>query len=55
MLQVINQSQGDHANDSIIDDISSLNSKPELYFNWILKLENIATAPKCKKKIKVQS
>ena len=39
VLQVIHQSHQDHANDSLIDDIPTFDGKPELYFNWILKLE----------------
>ena len=49
-LQVIHQSQRDHANDSLIDDISTFHGKPELYFHWILMLENIAAVTKCNPK-----
>ena len=42
-LQVIHQSQRDHVNDSLISDIPTFNGKPEPYFNWILRLEKIAT------------
>ena len=41
-IQVIHQSQRDHTNDYIIDDITTFDGKPELYFDLILKLENIA-------------
>ena len=45
-LQVIQQSQRDHANDSLINDIPSFDGKPELYFYWILKFKNIAVVTK---------
>ena len=45
-MQVIQQSQREHGNDSMIDDIPAFDGKPELYFNWILKIENIATETK---------
>ena len=45
-LQGIYQSQQDHKHDSLIDDIPTFNGKPELYFGWILKIENIATVTK---------
>ena len=34
-LQVMHQSQQDHANISLINDIPTLDKKPELYFDWI--------------------
>ena len=37
-LQATQQSQRDHATDLLIDDIQSYDVKPELYFDWILKL-----------------
>ena len=43
-LQAIEQSQRDHANDSLIDDICTFDVKPELNSDWILKFENIAVA-----------
>ena len=46
LLQVIHQSQRDHADDSLINNIPIFDGKLELYFNWILKLENIATVTK---------
>ena len=42
-LQVIHQSQRDHKNDSLIDNITTLDGQPELYFDWIMKLGNIAS------------
>ena len=33
-------------NDSLIDDIPTFEGKPELYYDWILKLENIAAVTK---------
>ena len=33
-------------NDSLIDDIPIFGGKPELFFEWILKLENIAVVMK---------
>ena len=44
-MQAIQQSQGEHTNDSLIADISTFDGKPMLHFYWILKLENIATVP----------
>ena len=35
------------ANDSLIDDIPIFDRKPELHFDWILKVENIAVVTKC--------
>ena len=32
--------QQDHANHSLIDDIPAFDGRPELYFDWILKLQN---------------
>ena len=49
-LQVIHQSQKDHANDSLTDDIPIFDGKPEVYFNWILKLDNIDAVTKHKPK-----
>ena len=43
-LHVIHQSQ--RANDSLIDNITTFDRKPELHFDWILKLENIAAVTK---------
>ena len=40
ILKVMHQSQRDHTNDSLIDDIPTFYGKLELYFNWILKFEN---------------
>ena len=45
-LHVFHQSQQDHANDSLIDDISAFHGKPELHFDRILKLENTAAVTK---------
>ena len=45
-LQVIHQSKKDHANDSLTDNIPTFHDKPDLYFDWILKLENIAPVTK---------
>ena len=45
-LQIIHQSQWDHANDSLIDNIPIFDGKWELYFDWILKLENIVAVTK---------
>ena len=45
-LPAIQQSQRDHVNDSLIDDIPMFNRKPKLHFDWILKLENVAKVPK---------
>ena len=44
--QVTHQSQRDHANDFLIDVMLAFDGKPELYFSWILKLENIAAVTK---------
>ena len=38
-LQVINQSQWDQLNNSLMDDIPAFKGKHELYFDQILKLE----------------
>ena len=46
-LHVIHPSELDRANDSLIDDIPTFGGKSELYFDWILKLENIAVVSKC--------
>ena len=46
VLQVIHQSQQDQTNNSLIDDIPTFDGKSELYFVWILKLENIAAVTK---------
>ena len=46
MFQVIHQFQEDHRNDSLIDNIPTVDGKPELYLDWILKLENIAAVTK---------
>ena len=45
-LQVIHQSQWDHMNNFVIDDIPTFDWKLELYFDWILKLESIAPVTK---------
>ena len=45
-LPTIHQSQGDHANGSLIDNIPTYNDKLELYFDCILKLENVAVVTK---------
>ena len=45
-LPVIRQFQRDNAKDSLIDDISTFEGKAGLYFDWILKLENIAAETK---------
>ena len=37
---IIYQSQRDHTNDSLIDDDPTFDGKLELYFDWILKIEN---------------
>ena len=39
-LQDIHQSQRNHANNSLINDMPTFCGKPELHFNLILKLEN---------------
>ena len=39
-------SQRDHANDSSIDDTPAFDSKHEVYFYCVLKLENIAVVNK---------
>ena len=33
---------GTHADDSLIDYIPTFDGTPELYFDWIIKIENIA-------------
>ena len=38
-LQIIHQSQRDHTNDSLFDDIPTFNGKPKAYFDWILELK----------------
>ena len=43
-------SRDDYANDSFIDDIPTFHGKPALYFDWILRLENIAVVTKCNPK-----
>ena len=40
----------DHANDSLIDDVLTFDGKPELYFDWILMLENVVLVTKCNPK-----
>ena len=40
-FHAVQQSQRDPANGSLIDNILAFDGKPELYFDWILKLENI--------------
>ena len=45
-LQAVEQSKKDHANDSLIDDIPNFDGKPKLYFDWILKKENMAAVSK---------
>ena len=45
-LPAIEQSQRGHANDLLIDEIPTLDGKFKLYFDWILKLENITTLTK---------
>ena len=45
-LQAMQESKRDHANDTSIDDKPTSDDKPELDFNWILKLENIAEVTK---------
>ena len=45
-LQAFHQPQEDHTDDSLIDDTSTLNEKPWLYFEWILKIESIAAVSK---------
>ena len=52
-LQAIQQSQKEHANDSLIDDNPTFDGKPTLYFDWILKLENIPLETK-QKLIRIQ-
>ena len=47
-LQATHQSWQDHANNFLVDDIPTFNGKPELYFDLILKLENIAATIKWK-------
>ena len=46
-LQVIYLLQWD---DSLTDDITTFKSKPDLYFDWILKLGNTAVVTKCNPK-----
>ena len=38
--------QRDHTNNSLTDDIPIFDGKPKLYFDWIVKLENITTVTK---------
>ena len=45
-LPAIQQLQRDHANDSLIDDIQTLNGKPGLYVDWNLKFENAMAVTK---------
>ena len=45
-LQAIQKSQRDHANNSLIDDIPTFDSKPKLFSNWTLKCEKIAAVAK---------
>ena len=41
-MATFHQSQQHHTNDSLIDDIPTFDGKPELYCDWILKIQNIA-------------
>ena len=45
-LQCTYQPQQKLVNDSLIDDIPTFDRKPEQYFDWILKLENIVVVTK---------
>ena len=36
----------DHANDSLNDNIPTFDGKPEIYFHWIQKLENVVVVTK---------
>ena len=45
-MLVIHQCQQHLKSDCLINDIPTFDGKPELYFDWILKLENIATVTK---------
>ena len=49
--QVIHQSQQDHVNDCLLNDIPTFDGKPELYLDWILKHENIAAVSKWNPKV----
>ena len=46
ILHSIQQSQRDHTHNSLIGDKTTFDGKPELHFDWILKLENIAAVTK---------
>ena len=46
MLYRLYSNHRDHANDFLIDDIHPFDGKPQLYFGWILKQENIAAVTK---------
>ena len=45
-LWTIQQSQKDNAYDILTDEMPTFDGMPELYFNWILKLENLVTFTK---------
>ena len=45
-LQAIHKSLQDHADDSWIEDIPTFDGTPELYFDWIVKLEITAAVTK---------
>ena len=46
MLQVMHWSQWDYGNGSLVDDIHTFDGKPDLYFDSILKLDNMAVVTK---------
>ena len=45
-MATIHQAQLQHALNSLIDKIPTFHGTPDNYFEWILKLENIATVTK---------
>ena len=46
-LQIMDIDFLGNINESLIDDIPKSDGKPVLYFDWILKLENIAAVTMC--------
>ena len=45
-LAAIQPIQLENANDSLMDDISTFDRIPDQYFEWILRLENLAIVTK---------
>ena len=45
-LLAIHQCQKDHAKDSLIDYTPMFDGELELYFDWIMRLENLAAVSK---------